>query len=61
MEDIGGEGYEGWEEGIGWREGDLEAEDGRGVRSFQGKLADALVWAERWDWDRKAWLAFAYE
>ncbi len=25
MEDIGAEGYEGWERGVGWREGDLEA------------------------------------
>jgi hypothetical protein len=33
MENIGAEGNEGWERGVGWREGDLEAEDGGGVGS----------------------------
>jgi hypothetical protein len=33
MEDIGAEGDERWERGVGWGEGDMEAEDGGGVRS----------------------------
>jgi hypothetical protein len=28
MEDIGAEGYQWWELGVGWWEGDCEAQDG---------------------------------
>lgn len=39
VEYVGGEGYQWWEGGVGWGEGDLEAEDCWGVRSCSNKLA----------------------